>query len=34
VLPRQKHEEFLRQLHLIDITHLTNQKRSAWAPRC
>jgi hypothetical protein len=34
VLPRQKHEEFLRQLHLIDITHLINQKRSVWAPRC
>jgi hypothetical protein len=29
VLPRQKHEEFLRQLHLTDITHLTNQERSA-----
>jgi hypothetical protein len=24
VLSRQKHEEFLRQLHLIDITHLIN----------
>jgi hypothetical protein len=35
MLPRQKHEEFLRQLHLTDITHLTNQEtRSAWAPRC
>ncbi len=28
MLSRQKHEEFLRQLHLIDITHLINQKRS------
>jgi hypothetical protein len=34
VLSRQKHEEFLRQLHLIDITHLINQKRSVWASRC
>jgi hypothetical protein len=34
MLSRQKHEEFLRQLHLIDITHLINQKRSAWALRC
>jgi hypothetical protein len=33
VLSRQKHEEFLRQLHLIDITHLINQKRSVWASR-
>jgi hypothetical protein len=30
----QKHEEFLRQLHQIDITHLINQKRSLWASRC
>jgi hypothetical protein len=34
VLSRQKHEEFLKQLHLIDITHLINQKRSVWASRC
>jgi hypothetical protein len=34
MLSRQKHEEFLKQLHLIDITHLINQKRSVWAPRC
>jgi hypothetical protein len=35
MLLRQKHEEFLRQLHLIDITHLINQKkRSFWASRC
>jgi hypothetical protein len=34
VLSRQKHEEFLRQFHLIDITHLINQKRSVWASRC
>jgi hypothetical protein len=35
VLSRQKHEKFLRQLHLIDITHLINQKnRSVWASRC
>ncbi len=35
MLSRQKHEEFLRQLHLIDITHLINQKkRSVWASRC
>jgi hypothetical protein len=34
VLSRQKHEEFLRQLHLIDIIHLINQKRSVWASRC
>jgi hypothetical protein len=34
VLSRQKHEEFLRQLHLIDITHLINQKRSIWASTC
>jgi hypothetical protein len=34
VLFRQKHEEFLRQLHLIDIIHLINQKRSVWASRC
>jgi hypothetical protein len=27
MLSRQKHEEFLRQFHLIDITHLINQKR-------
>ncbi len=33
MLSRQKHEEFLRQLHLIDITHLINQKRSVWASR-
>jgi hypothetical protein len=35
MLSRQKHEEFLRQLHLIDIIHLINQKkRSVWASRC
>jgi hypothetical protein len=35
VLSRQKHEKFLRQLHLIDITHLINQKkRSIWTSRC
>jgi hypothetical protein len=35
ILSRQKHEEFLRQLHLINITHLINQKtRSVWASRC
>jgi hypothetical protein len=35
MLSRQKHEKFLRQLHLIDITHLINQKkRSIWASRC
>ncbi len=35
VLSRQKHEKFLRQLHLIDITYLINQKnRSVWAFRC
>jgi hypothetical protein len=35
VLSRQKHEKFLKQLHLIDITHLINQKkRSIWASRC
>jgi hypothetical protein len=35
MLSRQKHEKFLRQLHLIDIIHLINQKkRSAWASRC
>jgi hypothetical protein len=34
MLSRQKHEEFLRQLHLINITHLINQKRSVWASRC
>jgi hypothetical protein len=34
VLSRQKHEKFLRQLHLIDIIHLINQKRSIWASRC
>jgi hypothetical protein len=34
MLSRQKHEEFLRQFHLIDITHLINQKRSIWASRC
>ncbi len=35
VLSRQKHEKFLRQLHLIDIIHLINQKkRSVWASRC
>jgi hypothetical protein len=35
ILSQQKHEEFLRQLHLIDITHLINQKkRSVWASRC
>ncbi len=28
MLSRQKHEKFLRQLHLIDITHLINQKKS------
>jgi hypothetical protein len=28
MLPRQKHEKFLKQLHLTDITHLTNQKKS------
>jgi hypothetical protein len=35
VLSRQKHEEFLKQLHFIDITHLINQKkRSVWASKC
>ncbi len=35
VLPRQKHEKFLRQLHLIDITHLINQKnRTVWVSKC
>jgi hypothetical protein len=35
MLSRQKHKKFLRQLHLIDITHLINQKnRSVWASRC
>jgi hypothetical protein len=35
MLSRQKHEKCLRQLHLIDITHLINQKnRSIWASRC
>jgi hypothetical protein len=35
MLSRQKHEKFLRQLHLIDITHLINQKnRSIWASKC
>jgi hypothetical protein len=35
VLSRQKHEKYLRQLHLIDITHLINQKkRSVWTSRC
>jgi hypothetical protein len=36
MLSRQKHEKFLKQFHLIDITHLTNQKknRSVWASRC
>jgi hypothetical protein len=34
MLSRQKHEEFLKQLHLIDITHLINQKKSVWASRC
>jgi hypothetical protein len=35
VLSRQKHEEVLKQLHLIDITHLINQKtRSVWASKC
>jgi hypothetical protein len=35
MLSRQKHEKFLRQLHLIDITHQINQKnRSVWASRC
>jgi hypothetical protein len=34
MLSRQKHEEFLKQLHLIDITHLINQKRSTWASKC
>ncbi len=34
-LSRQKHEKFLRQFHLIDITHLINQKnRSVWASKC
>jgi hypothetical protein len=28
MLSRQKHEKFLRQLHLIDIIHLINQKKS------
>jgi hypothetical protein len=28
MLSRQKHEKFLRQLHLTDITHLINQKKS------
>ncbi len=35
MLSRQKHEEYLRQFHLIDITHLIHQKkRSIWASRC
>jgi hypothetical protein len=35
MLSRQKHEEFLKQLHLINITHLINQKkRSIWTSRC
>jgi hypothetical protein len=35
VLFRQKHEKFVKQLHLIDITHLINQKkRSVWTSRC
>jgi hypothetical protein len=35
VLSRQKHEKFLKQLHLIDITHLINQKkRSIWTSKC
>jgi hypothetical protein len=35
MLSRQKHEEFLRQLHLIDIIHLINQEnRSVWTSRC
>ncbi len=35
MLSRQKHEEFLKQLYLIDIIHLINQKkRSVWASRC
>jgi hypothetical protein len=34
VLSRQKHEEFLKQLHLTHIIHLINQKRSIWASRC
>jgi hypothetical protein len=34
VLSQQKHEEFLKQFHLIDITHLINQKRLVWASRC
>jgi hypothetical protein len=35
MLSRQKHEKFLKQLHLIDIIHLINQKnRSVWASRC
>ncbi len=35
VLSRQKHEKLLKQLHLIDIIHLMNQKkRSVWASRC
>jgi hypothetical protein len=35
MLSRQKHEKFLRQFHLINITHLINQKnRSIWAFKC
>jgi hypothetical protein len=34
MLSRKKDEEFLKQLHLIDISHLINQKRSLWASRC
>jgi hypothetical protein len=35
MLFRQKHKEFLRQFHLIDITYLINQKnRSVWVSRC
>jgi hypothetical protein len=34
VLSRQKHEEYLKQLYLIDIIHLINQKRLVWASRC
>jgi hypothetical protein len=34
VLSRQKHEKFLKQLHLINITHLLiNEKRSVWASK-
>ncbi len=35
MLSRQKHEEFPRKVHLIDITYLINQKkRLAWALKC